>query len=163
MHFFKVHRHTCMPGAEWDQDSDPRPRARVWGLSSAAAHSVWALAKGRLSLAMPADGGALTRQDGMSRLSPPPLTRLSLAGGQAPGQGASCHWLATLMVPCSQGPPDWAQGALYLNTDLTCSMSSGPMPSPGSWSLCAAHHTSPMGAGREGRRAALQFLSSLKP
>ena len=54
-----------------------------------------------------------------------PLTRLSLAGGQAPGQGAAHHWLATLMVPRSQGPP------LYLNTDLTCSMSSGPMPSPG--------------------------------
>lgn len=75
---------------------------------------------------MPADGGALTLQEGMSRSgSALPLTRLSLAGGQAPGQGAAHHWLATLMVPRSQGPP------LYLNTDLTCSMSSGPMPSPG--------------------------------
>lgn len=80
----------------------------------------------------PADGGALTLHDGMGRSgSTLPLTWLSLAGGQALEKGAAHHWLATLVVPSSQGPPGWAQGALYLNTDLTCSMSSGPMPSPG--------------------------------
>lgn len=110
MHFFKVHRHTCMPGAEWDQDSDPRPRAQgVGGLSSAAAHSVWALAKGRLSLAMPADGGALTRQDGMSGSgSTLPLTRSAWQEGRyqdkgPPASGSLPSWCLVLRVPLT-GP-----------------------------------------------------------
>lgn len=132
MHLFEVHRHTRMPGAELGQGSwlGPSSRKPAWT----------AACRGRSAAALP--DLALRQRAGrharavmlLAGLVPHPRARALLAGSQAPEPKAQPHGPATTgslsLSPQSAQvpPPPWTP---YLNTDLTCSMSSGPMPSPG--------------------------------